>query len=260
MIIASNFKTNHTRKSTREFVLKVDKFIKESNTNTESHMDSTATVFDDFSTKAENSVQTRIYPTATSLDNFDCDSSIKVGAQNFYPTYNGSFTGEIGLEQLQEFGVDSVLIGHSERRHILKESNELIAKKYNYAKEQGIEILYCVGEPKEVREADIDAVMAYVWSQFDGIDLDYDKLVIAYEPVWAIGTGLTASNDDIKEVLKRLRDNVKKPLLYGGSVNEKNVADILNIENCDGVLVGTASWKAESFIEMIKAAQKNEEN
>jgi len=97
--------------------------------------------------------------------------------------------------------------------------------------------------------------MAYVWEQFDGIDLDYDRLVIAYEPVWAIGTGLTASNEDIKEVLKRLSENIQKPLLYGGSVKVDNVGDILDIENCDGVLVGTASWTAEAFIKMIEAAQ-----
>ncbi len=234
MIIASNFKTNHTRKSTKEFVTQVDEFVKSTNSD----------------------VEARIYPTATSLDNFDCDKSIKVGAQNFYPTCKGSFTGEIGFEQLSEFGVDSVLIGHSERRHVLKESSELITKKFNFAKEQNVEIIYCVGEPKEVREAGIDAVMAYVWEQFDGIDLDYDRLVIAYEPVWAIGTGLTASNDDIKEVLARLKENIQKPLLYGGSVKVDNVGDILSIENCDGVLVGTASWTAEAFIKMIEAAQK----
>jgi len=235
MIIASNFKTNHTRKSTREFVLHVEEFVKRTNSN----------------------VEARIYPTATALDTFECDKSIKVGAQNFYPTCKGSFTGEIGFEQLQEFDIDSVLIGHSERRHVLGESSELITKKFNFAKEQGVEIIYCVGEPKEVREEGIDAVMAYVWNQFDGIDIDYDRLIIAYEPVWAIGTGLTASDDDIKEVLKRLRDNIQKPLLYGGSVKVDNVGDILGIENCDGVLVGTASWTAEAFCKMLEAAQKN---
>ncbi len=233
MIIASNFKTNHTRKSTREFVEQVEAFVKKSN----------------------STVEARIYPTSTALDKFVTDKSIKVGAQNFYPTQNGSFTGEVGFEQLQEFDVDSVLIGHSERRHVLKERSELIVNKYNFAKDQGVEIVYCVGEPKEVREAGLDAVMSYVWEQFDGIDLNYDRLVVAYEPVWAIGTGLTASNDDIKEVLKRLRDKINKPLLYGGSVKVDNVGDILDIENCDGVLVGTASWKAEAFIQMIKAAQ-----
>ncbi|WP_024954253.1 triose-phosphate isomerase [Sulfurospirillum arcachonense] len=234
MIIASNFKTNHTRKSTKEFVLKVENFVQQNNLD----------------------VEVRIYPTATALDKFDVNKTIKVGAQNFYPTYNGSFTGEVGFEQLEEFGVDTVLIGHSERRHVLKESNELTAQKYNFAKEQNLEIVYCVGEPKEVRVAGIDAVMAYVWEQFAGIDLDYKKLVVAYEPVWAIGTGLTASDDDIKEVLQRLREKITKPLLYGGSVKVDNVGDILKIQNCNGVLVGTASWEAEDFCKMIEAAKK----
>jgi len=144
MIIASNFKTNHTRKTTKEFVKRVEDFVKSTNSE----------------------VEARIYPTATALDRFEIDESIKVGAQNFYPTYNGSFTGEIGFEQLEEFNIDSVLIGHSERRHVLKESNELVLNKFNFAKEQSLEIVYCVGEPKEVREAGIDAVMAYVWAQF----------------------------------------------------------------------------------------------
>ncbi|MBL0686744.1 MAG: triose-phosphate isomerase [Sulfurospirillum sp.] len=234
MIIASNFKTNHTRKSTREFITQINNFVKNNSLD----------------------VQVRIYPALTALDSFECEKSIKIGAQNFYPTCKGSFTGEIGFEQLEEFGVDSVLIGHSERRHILKENNELLVKKFNFAKEQGVEILYCVGEPKEVREKGIDAVMAYILGQFDGIDLDYKRLVIAYEPVWAIGTGLTASNNDIKEVLKRLKVNIQKPLLYGGSVQVDNVGDILNIKNCDGVLIGTASWEKENFCKIIDTAQK----
>lgn len=237
MIIASNFKTNHTRESTKKFVSQVDNFIKSSS----------------------SSIQARIYPTATSLNNFDCDKSIKVGVQNFYPTHRGSFTGEIGFEQLDEFGVDSVLVGHSERRHVLRESSELTVQKFNFAKEQGVEILYCVGEPKEVRERGIDAVMSYIWGQFDGIDLSYKRLVVAYEPVWAIGTGLSAKYSDIEETLKKLRKKIEAPLLYGGSVKVDNIDDILNIKNCDGVLVGTASWKAEDFCKMIEVAQKTKE-
>lgn len=236
MIIAANFKTNHTRKSTKEFVAQVDEFIN----------------------KIGSKVEARIYPTATALNSFEINKYLKIGAQNFYPVQAGSFTGEIGFEQLKEFGIDSVLIGHSERRHVLKESKELIVEKFNFAKGQGSEILYCIGEPKEIREAGIDAVMTYLWEQVGGIDLDYERLVVAYEPVWAIGTGLTASNEDIKEVLKRLKTKIQKPLLYGGSVKVENVGEILDIENCDGVLVGTASWRAEAFIKMIEVAQNKE--
>jgi len=228
MIIASNFKTNHTRRSTRDFVEEID-----SN-----------------SYKSE----IRIYPPSTALDRFEIFTNLKVGAQNFYPAQNGSFTGEIGFEQLEEFGVDSVLIGHSERRHILKESDSLIVEKVNFAKEKGVEIVYCIGEPKEVRESGLETVMSYLWGQFEGIDIDYDRLIVAYEPVWAIGTGLSASVEDINETLKALKTKIKAPILYGGSVKVENVKEILEIENCEGVLVGTASWKVENFSKMIEIA------
>lgn len=234
MIIASNFKTNFTRAGTKNFITKVNQFVQ----------------------SKPNSTQVRIYPPATALDNFSLEESIKVGVQNFYPITNGSFTGEIGLEQLREFGIATVLIGHSERRHILRESSDLIIKKYNFAKEQNQEILYCVGEPQEVRQEGIEAVMAYIWEQFEGIDIDYERLVVAYEPVWAIGTGLSASIADIEEVLELLREKISKPLLYGGSVKVDNIDDILAVKNCDGALVGTASWDVDAFCAMITAANK----
>jgi len=233
VIIASNFKTNHNRKSTKEFIEYID---------------------------AQNYFsEIRIFPPFTALDSFDLPPNIKVGVQDFYPVQNGSFTGEIGFEQLEEFDVSSVLVGHSERRHILGESQKVIIDKYNYAKQKECEIIYCVGEPKEVREQGIEAVMAYIWEQFDGIDIDYDALIVAYEPVWAIGTGLSASTDDIKEVLEHLRAKVKAPLLYGGSVKVETTQEILSIENCDGVLVGTASWKVENFSKMVEIADNEKE-
>ena len=232
MIVASNFKTNHTRKSTREFVQRVEEFAN------------------------AKDVEVRIYPPFIAIDSFEVSQNIKVGVQNFYPTQNGSFTGEIGFEQLEEFKIDSVLVGHSERRHLLKESNEFIKMKFDYAKEKNLEIIFCIGEPKEVREAGIETVMEYLWKQCEGIDLSYDNLIVAYEPVWAIGTGLSATPEDIKETLAYLRKKISKPLLYGGSVKVENVADILNIDNCDGVLVGTASWKVDDFCQMIATADK----
>ena len=165
-------------------------------------------------------------------------------------------TGEIAHEQLEEFGIKTILIGHSERRIVLKESQEFIAKKYNFYKDAGFEIVYCIGEPKEVRVEGIEAVLEYLLRQFEDIDIDYEKLIVAYEPVWAIGTGLSATPEDIKETLAYLRKKISKPLLYGGSVKVENVADILNIDNCDGVLVGTASWKVDDFCQMIATADK----
>ncbi|MDD3342711.1 MAG: triose-phosphate isomerase [Sulfurospirillaceae bacterium] len=237
MIIASNFKTNYTRKSARAFIEAVQQFIHTTHSTQE----------------------VRIYTPATALDSFDANTLLRVGAQNFYPVQNGSFTGEIGFEQLEEFHINTVLIGHSERRHILKETQAFIAQKFNFAKEKAIEIVYCVGEPREIREKGIDAVMAYLWEQLEGIDIGYTHLIVAYEPVWAIGTGLTASNSDIEEVMARLQAKLDSPLLYGGSVKVENIKDILSIPHCSGVLVGTASWDIKAFCTMIQSADQLEQ-
>ncbi len=233
MIIASNFKTNHTRASTKAYMDTLSKFVEKE------------AIKDDV----------LVFPTATSLDSFACHDNLRVGVQNAYPVEKGSFTGEIGLEQIDEFGIKTILIGHSERRHILGESQEDIAKKFAFFAEAGFEIVYCVGEPKEVREEGIEAVMTYNLSQFEGIDTNYDNLIIAYEPVWAIGTGLSASNEQIEETLSELKKHVDKPLLYGGSVKEVNTKEILSIKHCEGVLVGTASWDVDSFCEMIRISK-----
>jgi triosephosphate isomerase len=197
-----------------------------------------------------------IFPTASSLNKFDTPSNVRVGVQNAYPTQNGSFTGEIGLDQIEEFGIKTILIGHSERRHILGESQEEIAKKFEFFKEKDYEVVYCIGEPKEIREEGIEAVMEYNLSQLDGIDINYENMIVAYEPVWAIGTGLTATNEQIDETLNRLREHIKAPLLYGGSVKPTNTKEILSIKNCDGVLVGTASWKVDSFCQMLEISKQ----
>lgn len=232
MIIASNFKTNYTRAGTKAFVGAIQHYVTETNSTQD----------------------VRIFAPFTALDRFDEVQNLKVGAQNFYPVQNGSYTGEIGFEQLEEFSISTVLIGHSERRHILKESQTFIAQKYDFAKARDAEIIYCIGEPAEVRMQGIDAVMSYLWEQFEGIDVHYDKLIIAYEPVWAIGTGLSASLEDIEEVLARLREKLTQPLLYGGSVKVENTEAILRVASCDGILVGTASWNEKAFCEMIRIA------
>jgi len=233
-IIASNFKTNHTRKSTKEFITTVNKFLIDENISNE----------------------ILVFPTATSLDNFDISENLIVGAQNAYHVKSGSFTGEIGTEQLDEFGIKTILIGHSERRHILGESQKDIALKFNYYKALGYKIIYCVGEPLEVKEQGITETLGYVLEQFDGIDLDYSNMIIAYEPVWAIGTGVSATNEDIERIHKKLKKKLQKPLLYGGSVKLANISEILDIPNVDGALIGTASWSAEDFKKIIKIASK----
>ena len=220
MIIASNFKMNHTRKSTKDFLDKL------------SQIDTKHTI--------------RIYPPATAL----CENEL-VGAQNGYPANSGSFTGEIGLEQIKEFNIDKILLGHSERRNF-GESQELISQKFEFYKNENFEIMYCIGEPLEVRNKGLETVIEYLKSQFVGIDLDYDKLIIAYEPVWAIGTGVSASLDQIEETHQALKKITNKPLLYGGSVKLENIAEICNIDDVDGALIGTASWKVDNFVKMIE--------
>ncbi|MBE0496004.1 MAG: triose-phosphate isomerase [Campylobacterales bacterium] len=229
MIIASNFKTNHTRASTKDFL----ETLKAVGTTCE----------------------VRVFPPATALDCFALPAHIKVGVQNFYPAQSGSFTGEIGAEQVEEFEIESVLIGHSERRHLLKESTELVRQKYAFARAKDWEIIYCIGEPKEVREAGFDAVRAYVEEQLVGIDVRYERLIVAYEPVWAIGTGLSASLEQIQETHQYIKTRLNAPLLYGGSVNVENIGAIVGLEECDGVLVGSASWKKEAFVRMLEAVK-----
>jgi triosephosphate isomerase len=233
-IIASNFKTNHTRKSTNEFISYIDNFLKEEDISNDVY----------------------IFPTSTALDNFDTKDNLTIGVQNAHYVKSGSFTGEIGTEQLDEFGIKTILIGHSERRHILGESQKEIALKFNYYKALGYKIIYCVGEPLEVKEQGITETLGYILEQFDGIDLSYENMIIAYEPVWAIGTGVSATTEDIQLIHKKLKKKIQKPLLYGGSVKVANISEILDIENVDGALIGTASWNKDDFKKIIQIANK----
>ena len=174
----------------------------------------------------------------------------KLGAQNFYPCESGAHTGEIGKAMLDEFGIKSVLIGHSERRE-LGESEELLRAKFDFAVKAGWQIVYCIGENLSVNEA--GRTKEFLARQLKNIELSYEWLLIAYEPIWAIGTGRSASAEQIEEILNFIREQTSAPLLYGGSVNAVNIGEIAGIANCDGVLVGTASWDASKFLELIRA-------
>lgn len=232
MIVAANFKTNKTRAQTRDYMDKVNTFMRTSAVRSE----------------------VMVFAPSTALDWYGKGATL--GAQNAYGVENGAFTGEIGLEQLKEFGIKTILIGHSERRHILGESQEVIAQKFAYYQAMGFRIVYCIGEKIETRQAGEEALMDYINSQLVGIDMDYENLVIAYEPVWAIGTGLVPSNDDIKAIHGAIRMKTARPILYGGSVKLGNMEEIVAIENVDGVLVGGASLVADDFCQMISIAEK----
>lgn len=232
-IIAANFKTNHTRSSTASYVASLNHYLK---TNLVSEV--------------------YVFPCATALDGYETTSNCTIGVQNAYPTISGSFTGEIGTQQLDEFGIKTILIGHSERRHILGETQESIAKKYQYFKALNYKIIYCFGEPLEVKNQGLSATLEYIWSQFEGIDTTYDNLILAYEPVWAIGTGVSATLEDIEEIHTAIKQTIPKPLLYGGSVNLGNVEKICALNNVDGALIGTASWVVEDFIKIIEMTKE----
>lgn len=229
MIFAANFKMNHTRATTKAYLDALKQKLA--------------------SKRSEDRVF--VFPPATALDCHEGDFT--VGAQNAYMAHNGAYTGEIGLEQLDEFDIKTILIGHSERRDILGEDQALVAEKFSYFKSQGFEIIYCIGEALEVREAGQEAVMTHLLSQFEGIDLAYEKLIIAYEPIWAIGTGRSAKTEEIFAAHSALKQHFDRPLLYGGSVKPANIGEIINIDGVDGVLVGSASLEVESFTQMIFA-------
>jgi len=234
MIIAANLKTNFTRKQTDNYLNELETYMNAHNISQE----------------------VLVFPATSSLN--EHDGKVTIGAQNAYATENGAFTGEIGLDHLNEFAIKTILIGHSERRHILGETQEELVKKFNYYKELGFKIVYCVGEPLAKREAGNEEMMEYISSQYEGIDTEYENLIIAYEPVWAIGTGLTPTLEDIAAIHKDLKAKSTAPLLYGGSVKVTNAADVLAIDNVDGILVGSAALYAEHFCTMIEYAQELE--
>jgi triosephosphate isomerase len=228
MIIAANFKTNHTRESVNNYFDTLDTFIK----------------------SEKISDETIIFPAITALQYGK--KRFFQGVQNAYPVESGSYTGEVGLEQLTEFEINTILIGHSERRHALGESDALIKQKYNFFVKAGFKIIYCIGELLATREEGEEAVMQYLSAQLEGIDTSYENLIVAYEPVWAIGTGKTATISDIEHVHESLKERYPiKHLLYGGSVKVENAKEILEANEVDGLLIGTTSWDVEKFKEIL---------
>lgn len=192
-------------------------------------------------------------------------SNIWIGAQNMYFEEEGAFTGEISPWQVKDTGAQSVLIGHSERRHVFGESDELINKKVKSALVHDLRPVLCVGELLEEREAGkVESVLStQVTEGFKDLSkADAMKVTVAYEPVWAIGTGKTATPEDaddahavIRKVLTGLYDQEvadSMRILYGGSVKPENVDGLMAKENIDGGLVGGASLKADSFARIVK--------
>ena len=188
------------------------------------------------------------------------------GAENMYPALEGAFTGEISPAMIKACGASWVLTGHSERRHILGESDDFVGEKTAFALANGLRVMLCIGETLEEREAGLlrNVLERQLKLGLKGVaaDTPVESLAIAYEPVWAIGTGKTATTEDIVEthaICRELMREIlgdkadKTPLLYGGSVKPANADSILALDNVDGVLVGGASLKADSFTQIINA-------
>jgi len=213
-----------------------------------------------------------LFPTFTTLSSvIDIvkGSDISVGGQNLYAESEGAFTGEISAEMLKSLGCKYVLVGHSERRHIFGEDSALLSKKLRIALKYGLYPLFCVGELLEQREADRagEVVERQLRDVLTGLGEDeISKVTIAYEPVWAIGTGKTATASDAANMHSHIRGVVENifgyeisqqvVIMYGGSVKAANVLELLAEPDIDGALVGGASLEAGSFLKIIYPPDK----
>jgi len=242
-IIAGNWKMNNTISSGKELILGIIKGIENKTVE--------AVICVPF-TNLESSVD------------LTKDTEVKVGAQNMHWLDNGAYTGEISPLMLKELNVDYVIIGHSERRQYFNETDETVNLKVKSALSNNINPIVCVGETLQQREEKIhiELVQNQVRKAFEGIENnEVSKVVIAYEPIWAIGTGVTASSEQAEEMCKLIRDTIKSiynenisdeiRIQYGGSVKPDNIKELMNKENIDGALVGGASLKAEDFLKLL---------
>ncbi len=194
-------------------------------------------------------------------------TNIKVGAENAHWEEKGAFTGEISTGMLKEIGVEYVVLGHSERREYFGETDETVNKRTKAVLKAGLTPIVCVGEKLWERECDITEEVIARQIKLDLFDVtaeDAKKVVIAYEPVWAIGTGKTATADQAEEVCAFIRATLEKlynketadavTIQYGGSMNDANAAELVSKENVDGGLIGGASLVAEKFAAIVEAA------
>lgn len=193
--------------------------------------------------------------------------NIKVSAQNISMFGEGAYTGEIAASQLVDFGIEWTLIGHSERRTLFHEDNETVAKKVTNAQDANLNVILCIGETLEQRES--NATNDVLKEQLDAVKdaiKDWSKIVLAYEPVWAIGTGKTATPEQAQETHEYIRSWVKENvsedtanatrIIYGGSVNEKNSTELISQKDLDGFLVGGASLKP-AFQDIVTSANSH---
>ncbi|MCL2598845.1 MAG: triose-phosphate isomerase [Firmicutes bacterium] len=247
-LIAGNWKMNKTQADAKALVKELLPMVKKS----------TATV-----------VLCVPYLSIDTVSKLTKGSVVKVGSQNIAWADSGAFTGEISAAMQKECGVEYAVIGHSERRQYFGETDETVCKRTVQALKNGITPIVCVGESEQQKEAGQtnDVCSTQIQGAFAGIEArDAAKCIVAYEPIWAIGTGKTATAEDANDTIVCIRAEIEKLydketaqkilILYGGSMNAKNAEELLSKSDIDGGLIGGASLKAEDFAQIVTAANK----
>ncbi len=204
------------------------------------------------------------FPYLSQVEALITHSQVRLGAQNLNTNMSGAFTGEVSADMIKDFGAQHVIVGHSERRSFYGETNTIVAEKVKAALDSGLIPLFCVGETLEQREAGEteSVVAAQINTVADLVGIDaFLNIVVAYEPVWAIGTGVTASPEQAQEVHAFIRQLLannnydvaqQTPILYGGSMNAANAKELIACADIDGGLIGGASLKPEDFLQICR--------
>ncbi len=244
-VVAGNWKMNKTLQEAKEFILELTS-----------------------NKLPNNDIEVELYvPTIylAILNTYVKDTKIKLGAQNIYQELSGAFTGETSISMLKSIGIEKTLIGHSERREYFNETDKIVNQKVLLCLENDIKPVICIGETLDQREANItnNVLKTQVTEALKNVlEEDIKNIIIAYEPIWAIGTGVTATAEDANEACKYVRSIIKSlyneeiaqniVIQYGGSVKPENVKEILSQEDINGALVGGASLNVDSYLELIK--------
>ncbi len=252
IIIAGNWKMNMKQAETQSFLSSLTELI----TNE----------------KKQGDFEVLVFPPFTSLETAQTEITklglnFRVGAQDISQFKSGAYTGEISADMLAEINVNDVLVGHSERREIMKEDNSIINAKLKAALESGFKVILCCGESQAIREngSTDNWVCEQMQTAFAGLEADneiYERVSVAYEPIWAIGTGKTCDSTEANRVISVIRSKLAEifsektaaemRILYGGSVNSANIEELLAKEDIDGALIGGAAIKKEEFSGIIK--------
>lgn len=262
-IIVGNWKMNNGPNETNEFIGELEKFLNKKGIDLDWAI---APPFISIPYFRIQKIKRRIsfFSNCDECVSYTSKNQIPLAAQNFYSHKNGAFTGEISLEMLKELNVRYLIIGHSERREYFNESNAIINEKIKYALENDFEPIFCFGENlKEFEEKEtLSVIKKQLKEGLYGIENSkVSQVILAYEPIWAIGTGKTATPEQAQDVVFSVRRYIKElfnsetankiRIQYGGSVNLKNIKELMNQKDIDGVLVGGASLEAKQFINLL---------